>query len=716
MKVKCGNISFSLLTAVLCHIFLQNQQSSPASSLTLSGEEYEPSIDSYLLRYLSECPKAGKELETELFSVGCSAQLFPDKVLVRRDQPCAADVNWKAEVDKVFDGYLSHYEVDARNVKALLQSLNSPKTTDEVKVYSELGLTVVVGRQSKVNAKLLEVKGIRGKLGSASGESEKQNSIRRLGEAKLRLLWREIEQSLGEHFPEVKATQGDEGQLTLAGTVEEILKAGQLVSDKEKLVLDRTVSDKSPHFFSFLRKVYGGPRVLGDFLGVGDKVEIELRDTELLFFALSAGKLDDAEKNLQEKFKDVRFEVPNCSIVPLELREKLNSKTNKMNQGQCRAQVVFTSDSIVYLVGHSKEVEELSDIVTQFILDQASVEGHVALPFPELLELLPDLLQLFKCDSSEVTLRPLTSSSRPVVLLEGPSGKVTEFRNKLGPLLQSLVRDRVSISMPGAVRFFEGLAGRNTLVSVGQSYKCLIQLEEQNHVSRKNSGVTKYNLCDGLQVLVCQGDITTQWADALVNAANEDLEHGGGVAAALSKAGGPQVQIECRAMVKQTGKIPTGDVVLTTGGNLKCKKLLHAVGPVNGKCGGKERMLLEKTVSSALNLAEMKKFTSIAMPCISSGLFCVPLTVCAEAIATAVKEFGSQGGRSLSKIILIDKKEEVVRAMRDACDRILRGTSTELQPNASGPNTAGQATAGSTGCCVQVEIVQGTLENQQVKY
>lgn len=648
--------------------------------------------------------------------MGCSVQLFPDKVLVRRDQPCAADVNWKAEVDKVFDGYLSHYEVDPRNVKALLQSLNSPKTTDEVKVYSELGLTVVVGRQPKVNAKLLEVKGIRGKLGSASGESEKQNSIRRLGEAKLRLLWREIEQGLREHFPEVKATQGDEGQLTLAGTVEEILKAGQLVSDKEKLVLDRAVSDKSPHFFSFLRKVYGGPRVLGDFLGVGDKVEIELRDTELLFFALSAGKLDDAEKNLQEKFKDVRFEVPNCSIVPLELREKLNSKTNKMNQGQCRAQVVFTSDSIVYLVGHSKEVEELSDIVTQFILDQASVEGHVALPFLELLELLPDLLQLFECDSSEVTLRPLTSSSRPVVLLEGPSGKVTEFRNKLGPLLQSLVRDRVSISMPGAVRFFEGLAGRNTLVSVGQSYKCLIQLEEQNHVSRQNSGVTKYNLCDGLQVLVCQGDITTQWADALVNAANEDLEHGGGVAAALSKAGGPQVQIECRDMVKKTGKIPTGDVVLTTGGNLKCKKLLHAVGPVNGKCGGKERMLLEKTVSSALNLAEMKKFTSIAMPCISSGLFCVPLTLCAEAIATAVKEFGSQGGRSLSKIILIDKKVEVVKAMRDACDRILRGTSTELQPNASGPNTAGQATAGSTGCCVQVEIVQGTLENQQVKY
>uniref|UniRef100_A0A3Q0SRK2 Macro domain-containing protein n=1 Tax=Amphilophus citrinellus TaxID=61819 RepID=A0A3Q0SRK2_AMPCI len=179
---------------------------------------------------------------------------------------------------------------------------------------------------------------------------------------------------------------------------------------------------------------------------------------------------------------------------------------------------------------------------------------------------------------------------------------------------------------------------------------------------------------DLLKVLVCQGDITTQYADALVNAANEDLDHGGGVAAALSKAGGPQVQKESKALVKQTGKISTGDVVVTTGGNLKCKKLLHVVGPVGGKCGGKERALLEKAVRSALDLAEMMEFKSIAMPCISSGLFHVPLTVCSEAIVTAIKEFGSQGGRSLSKIILIDKKGEVVRSMQEACDKILPGT------------------------------------------
>uniref|UniRef100_A0A8C9X7E5 Poly [ADP-ribose] polymerase n=1 Tax=Sander lucioperca TaxID=283035 RepID=A0A8C9X7E5_SANLU len=177
-----------------------------------------------------------------------------------------------------------------------------------------------------------------------------------------------------------------------------------------------------------------------------------------------------------------------------------------------------------------------------------------------------------------------------MLVLEGPSSKVTEVRNRLGPFLDSLVQDKVIIDLPGAVRYFESSCGRENILSVARSQKCIIQPQEQHHATRQilasgDTTVARYSLRDGFQVLVCQGDITKQDADALVNAANEDLDHGGGVAAALSKAGGPQVQKESRALVKQTGKIPTGDVVVTTGGNLQCKKLLHAVGPVGGKSG-----------------------------------------------------------------------------------------------------------------------------------
>uniref|UniRef100_A0A7N8Y3A1 Poly [ADP-ribose] polymerase n=1 Tax=Mastacembelus armatus TaxID=205130 RepID=A0A7N8Y3A1_9TELE len=144
---------------------------------------------------------------------------------------------------------------------------------------------------------------------------------------------------------------------------------------------------------------------------------------------------------------------------------------------------------------------------------------------------------------------------------------------------------RVIIDLPGAVGYFETPFGKQNLLSFAQSQKCLIQLQKQSHTTGHNSAsaVTSYRLRGGIQVLVCHGDITKQDADALVNAANECLDHCGGVAAALSKAGGPEIQEESKTLVNNCGKIPTGDVVVTTGGNLKCKKLLHAVGPVGGK-------------------------------------------------------------------------------------------------------------------------------------
>ncbi|XP_062300528.1 protein mono-ADP-ribosyltransferase PARP14-like isoform X1 [Scomber scombrus] len=714
----------------------QSQQAILDSSLPPSGEEYELQLDTYLLCYLKESPKAGKEFESKLASAACSAQLYPDegKVLVKNlAQPGAGVKKWEAEVDKLFESvkkqYLCHYETDSHKVKALLQSCKSQQITDEVKVYNEAGMAVVVGEQSQVNSRLMDIEDLYVKV-RGSRLSERQTSTRRLGKAKLGLLWKEIEHGLQRDFAGVKVTQGDAGQLVLEGSVEEILKAGDWISEKEKLVFERSVANMSPHLLAFLRKAYGGPGPLGDFLGVGDKLEIELRDTELRLFSLFTGNLDDTEKALHSRFKELNIDLPNCSM-PSELRKTLETKANEMNQGKCRVRFMFSADKTVCLLGHTKEVEELNEAVIQFILDQASIEGKVILPFPDLVQLLPELLHLHGFDYSGVTFHPLTSSSRPMMMLEGPSRKVTEVRNRLGPFLDSLVEDRVSIDLPGAVRYFLSHSGRDNLLNVSHSQKCIIKLHEQPHSARQNlaselnkEGTTLASYClhDGLQVLVCQGDITKQDADALVNAANEDLDHCGGVAAALSKAGGPEVQKESSAIVKQVGKIPTGDVVVTTGGNLNCKKLLHAVGPVGGQSGSRERVLLEKTAESALDLAEQMEFKSIAMPCISSGIFGVPVRVCSEAIVTAVKKFGSQGGRSLSKIILIDNRGEVVRAMQEACDRLLQPISTGNRAprdfgfpmDAAAQDTTRGATAGNTGGCVLVQIIQGTLETQQV--
>nr|XP_029137154.1 protein mono-ADP-ribosyltransferase PARP14-like isoform X1 [Labrus bergylta] len=684
---------------------VQSPLVNPASTPPSSGEDYELQLNMYLLHYLKEHPQAWKELEKELTSVSCSAQLYPEegRVLVMSlAQPGVEGgvKNWRAEVDRVFDDYMIHYEVEPVRVRALLRSCSSPQTTDEVKVYSEGGMAVVVGKRSQVSAMLMD-------LEEKSSVSEKQTRLIQLGKAKLALLWKEIENSLGQDYPEVKVTRGDEGQIVLEGTMEEIVKAGDLISNIGTLVLERTVSDVSPHFLAFLRETYGGPGLLSEFLGVGDKVEIELRDAQLCFFALSTDKLDDTEKKLTEIFKEVIIDISDCSVALPELWEKLECKTKEMNQMQCRAEAVFGSDNKLCLLGHTKEVELLSEVVKQFVLDHSNVQSVIHLPFPELAQDLPELLQLHNVDSLGVTINLLTTFSGPVVALEGPPGKVREVSNWLCLHLDSLDLDRVTTDENGSARYSRSppWKGEPQCVAENLSLLCLNEV---------NTTVATYHLHGGLQVLVCQGDITKQDADALVNAANEDLNHCGGVAAALSKAGGPEVQRESSSLVETIGKLPTGEVVVTTGGNLNCKVLLHAVGPVGGQCGGKERVLLGKTVHSALNLSEMMEFQSIAMPCISSGNFGVPVNVCSQAIVTAVKEFGSQGGRSLRQIILIDNREEVVRVMHETCDNLLQGVTT----GKSAPSEIGFPMEASVQdedrALVRVEITQGTIETQQV--
>uniref|UniRef100_A0A8C6SGL7 Macro domain-containing protein n=1 Tax=Neogobius melanostomus TaxID=47308 RepID=A0A8C6SGL7_9GOBI len=190
------------------------------------------------------------------------------------------------------------------------------------------------------------------------------------------------------------------------------------------------------------------------------------------------------------------------------------------------------------------------------------------------------------------------------------------------------------------------------------------------------------------QVFLCLGDITKQEADAIVNSANEDLKHSRGVASALSEAGGPEVQKESSILVKNNGKVSTGDVVVTSGGQLRCKKLLHAVGPANGKAGGRESAIIQKVITSALNLCEIMEFRSIALPCISSGLFGVPIDVCAEAIVRAVQVFGAVGGRTLTKIKLIDKRSEVVESLRAQYGEKMPGDSVLVEGLTGAPFSA----------------------------
>jgi len=129
-------------------------------------------------------------------------------------------------------------------------------------------------------------------------------------------------------------------------------------------------------------------------------------------------------------------------------------------------------------------------------------------------------------------------------------------------------------------------------------------------------------LIDHTTLEITQGDLTTEEVDAIVNAANAYLQHGGGVAGAIVRIGGQIIQRESDAWVQKNGRVQHSQPAYTSAGSLPCKMIIHAVGPIWGE--GNEDNKLAEAIRGTLELANKKQLTTIAFPAISTGIYNFP--------------------------------------------------------------------------------------------
>lgn len=142
-----------------------------------------------------------------------------------------------------------------------------------------------------------------------------------------------------------------------------------------------------------------------------------------------------------------------------------------------------------------------------------------------------------------------------------------------------------------------------------------------------------------IRIKLVKGDITNLKVDAIVNAANAWLMGGGGVDGAIHRAGGPAILEECREIVARHGRCATGEAVITSGGKLPAKYVIHAVGPVWQGGKNNEAQLLENAYLNSLKLALKNGVESIAFPNISTGIYGFPKEKAAEIAIRTVSEF-----------------------------------------------------------------------------
>ncbi|XP_029795290.1 protein mono-ADP-ribosyltransferase PARP9 isoform X3 [Suricata suricatta] len=221
-------------------------------------------------------------------------------------------------------------------------------------------------------------------------------------------------------------------------------------------------------------------------------------------------------------------------------------------------------------------------------------------------------------------------------------------------------------------------------------------------------------LIPGLELSVWRDDLTRHVVDVVVNAANEELIHAGGLAHALVKAGGPEIQERSREIISRCGKVPTGKIALTGAGRLPCKLIIHAVGPRwlakdPQRCIGK----LQEAIRNILDYvtSPQSHIETIAIPALSSGIFQFPLDLCTHTIVETISIYfqRKQLAGDLKEIHLVSNEQPTVVAFKNASEGILR-------VNKLGSCVSQEATAPAntiTVNSVTLQIVQGYIEQQE---
>ncbi|HEY49693.1 MAG TPA: O-acetyl-ADP-ribose deacetylase [Dehalococcoidia bacterium] len=169
-----------------------------------------------------------------------------------------------------------------------------------------------------------------------------------------------------------------------------------------------------------------------------------------------------------------------------------------------------------------------------------------------------------------------------------------------------------------------------------------------------------------------QGDITQSDTDAIVNAANPGLMGGGGVDGAIHRAGGPAILEECRQIRAERGRLPTGQAVITTGGKLRAKHVIHTVGPVWHGGDSGEAELLASAYRESLKLAVERALKTVSFPSISTGVYGYPVAPAAKVALQTVIDFLNRD-ESLGEVVFVLFDSTTCRAYETALQELAPG-------------------------------------------
>ena len=466
-------------------------------------------------------------------------------------------------------------------------------------------------------------------------------------------------------FPELKTYYDrDHGILKVTGLLSEIFSVSKIISDA-RIGLKKENLEVDSHLFDMLKDEQ--QEELTDALlttnGINAAFEISAQRVQLL--AVSDKDLVDAQDHLRQLLISQYINVEDSDVLKKPDWKQLVSQLEHANSESCRRIRIYTTPQKVIVSGRKDGVIKVSDKLNDFLTQNAHVEKTIDVKANVIIEYLRSLETPWLKDWKD---KASVSFRKEAIFLSGARAAVEEIKNLLEDAVSSTVFESLKVSKPGVKKLFQN--SESTFVTLlKRDTGCLVQLVDEDGGDWTSIQVQKpvcqIQTSDGVEIAVCKADMCSYLVNAVVSPSAPDLKHSVGLAGALLKAAGPQLQDECDRLALK-GDLKPGECVITNaGGQLHCQKIIHAVGPkFETSKSQKVVAQLRKTVKESLELAGQNGCTSVALPAIgrTQGF---PLSLCTETIVKAVKEYCEEkcDENTLKKIHLVDNDDSVVQAL-----------------------------------------------------
>uniref|UniRef100_A0A8C1WAV4 Poly [ADP-ribose] polymerase n=1 Tax=Cyprinus carpio TaxID=7962 RepID=A0A8C1WAV4_CYPCA len=503
-------------------------------------------------------------------------------------------------------------------------------------------------------------------------------------------------------------------RLDLSGLHEEILMFKNWALEKKinmkqkPLQIDHSVLD-------FLRSVDCDEMSTDLFISHGITAVYTIENGDVVVSGSTERALAEAEKRINTVLTTKDLIIGDQGVLQMpewhDLKKQLQESFSTSKKTSVIILLSKQRDKVM-VTGFREPVMEVSQDLGHFIEKHTRIEETVRVKSHAVVEFikdrkLQDWEKIIKSDEVKVRFDP----KRPWIKLSGERTFVQPALTLFKRLADPLYTDTLIIKKAGAKKYFME-QGKMLFSMLLKEKRFVVVLQEDDMLEDEKDEFTEGSLGDidqvscevrmpgGVTVTVRKADICKLHVDAVVNAANEDLKHIGGLALALLQAAGPSLQQNCDLHTKANGPLKPGDAIITAAGSLPCKYVVHAVGP---RFSDSDRSTtvqrLRRAVRESLNQVTTRNCSSIAIPVISSGIFGCPLDLCTESIAKEVHEYieyhSHRGSNStLTEIQLVDNNGNTVNAMSQAVRKEFAAYNPKMtfphQPKPHGHSDYGQ--------------------------